>query len=233
VATVLNNLAGVYYALGRYGETERFLKRALTIREQKLGQDHPDVAQTLNNLALLSARQGRWGEAWKRFLQARESERGVIFQALGMGSQRQQLAFMSTLWPRLEQTLALADMHLRQDPKVVRSACELWLERKGLVLEAQRRLHQALATRGGPRAQKVFARLCELRGRLARLSLAGPGKQGPEAWRKQVQALRRRCEELEGRLASLSRAYALERKQARATVEQVAAGLPAGTTKAR
>ena len=38
---------------GRYAEAEPLYKRALAIREKALGPDHPDVATSLNNLAVL------------------------------------------------------------------------------------------------------------------------------------------------------------------------------------
>src|SRR5262249_25987632 len=50
-------------AQGRYGEAEPIYKRALAIRERALGPDHPDVGQSLNNLAGIYRAQGRYGEA--------------------------------------------------------------------------------------------------------------------------------------------------------------------------
>src|ERR1700719_1285427 len=50
-AAVLASLANVYFLQGKYAEAEGLYKRALAIREQALGANHPDVAQTLNNLA--------------------------------------------------------------------------------------------------------------------------------------------------------------------------------------
>src|SRR5262249_11379740 len=40
-----------YMRLGQYEAAERALKRALAIREKVLPKDHPDIAQTLGNLA--------------------------------------------------------------------------------------------------------------------------------------------------------------------------------------
>jgi len=62
-ATSLNNLALVYYAQGRYTETEPLYKRALGIQEKVLGPEHPDVATSLNNLAELYQVQGRYAKA--------------------------------------------------------------------------------------------------------------------------------------------------------------------------
>src|SRR5262249_7907741 len=55
------------------------LKRALVIREQALGANHPDVGQTLNNLARLYRDQGKYGDAerlFKRALTIREQTLG-------------------------------------------------------------------------------------------------------------------------------------------------------------
>jgi hypothetical protein len=43
----------VYLHQGKYAEAEGLLKRALLIREKALGASHPDVGQSLNNLALV------------------------------------------------------------------------------------------------------------------------------------------------------------------------------------
>jgi CHAT domain-containing protein/Tfp pilus assembly protein PilF len=70
-AKALNEQAIQLYNAGRYAEAEPLLKRALEIREQKLGKDHPDVATSLNNLAGLYCNTGRYAEAeplYKRVL---------------------------------------------------------------------------------------------------------------------------------------------------------------------
>jgi tetratricopeptide (TPR) repeat protein len=63
-ASLLCNQAGVYlHERGRYQEAEPLHQQALAIREQALGPQHPDVATSLNNLALLYRAQGKYGEA--------------------------------------------------------------------------------------------------------------------------------------------------------------------------
>jgi tetratricopeptide (TPR) repeat protein len=46
-----------------YGEAEPLLKRVLAIFDKTLGHDHPDLAQSLSNLAGLYLEQGRYDEA--------------------------------------------------------------------------------------------------------------------------------------------------------------------------
>ncbi|EFH79692.1 FxSxx-COOH system tetratricopeptide repeat protein [Ktedonobacter racemifer] len=63
----------------RYREAEPLYQRALQIREQQVGPDHPDVAQSLNNLANLYSDQGKYAEAeplHQRALQIREQQVG-------------------------------------------------------------------------------------------------------------------------------------------------------------
>ena len=53
LATELNEKAGELYQQSKYDEAVLLLKQSLKIRQQVLGAEHPDVATSLNNLALL------------------------------------------------------------------------------------------------------------------------------------------------------------------------------------
>ncbi|MDP6128682.1 MAG: tetratricopeptide repeat protein [Planctomycetota bacterium] len=41
----------IHYGQAQYGKAEGVCRRILAIREKALGPEHPDVAQSLNNLA--------------------------------------------------------------------------------------------------------------------------------------------------------------------------------------
>jgi len=62
-ASILNNLARLYYRRARYTEAEPLYLRSLAILENTLGSDHPAVAESLRNLADLYRAEGRAGEA--------------------------------------------------------------------------------------------------------------------------------------------------------------------------
>ncbi|MFM6075337.1 MAG: tetratricopeptide repeat protein, partial [Dolichospermum sp.] len=49
LATSLNNLAGLYRSQGRYNEAESLYLQSLDICKRQLGDDHLDVATSLNN----------------------------------------------------------------------------------------------------------------------------------------------------------------------------------------
>ncbi|GHO79852.1 tetratricopeptide repeat protein [Ktedonobacter sp. SOSP1-85] len=55
---------------GQYAEAEPFYQRAVHIREQLLGSDHPEVARALNNLALIYWKKGQYTEAEPLFQRA-------------------------------------------------------------------------------------------------------------------------------------------------------------------
>jgi tetratricopeptide (TPR) repeat protein len=76
---VLDWLGWALWRAARYAEAEPLYKRALAVREKALGPEHPDTAQSLNNLALLYYSQGRYAEAeplCKRALAVREKALG-------------------------------------------------------------------------------------------------------------------------------------------------------------
>ena len=52
-ASLLSQVGNQLYEQGKYKEAESLCRRALVIREQVLGRDHPEVAQSLNDLAVI------------------------------------------------------------------------------------------------------------------------------------------------------------------------------------
>jgi tetratricopeptide (TPR) repeat protein len=70
----------LYESQGRYDEAEPLYHRALEVREQVLGKEHPDTLSSINNLAELYKAQGRYEEAeplLRRVPEANESARTV------------------------------------------------------------------------------------------------------------------------------------------------------------
>ena len=61
---VILNYAGLmlYYA-GQYDQVESLYQHSLSILEKAVGKEHPDVATSVNNLALLYLAQGKFDQA--------------------------------------------------------------------------------------------------------------------------------------------------------------------------
>ena len=54
------------YEAGQYERAIPFWRRALELGEREFGPEHPDVATSLNNLALLYEDRGRYEARWSR-----------------------------------------------------------------------------------------------------------------------------------------------------------------------
>jgi CHAT domain-containing protein/tetratricopeptide (TPR) repeat protein len=85
-AYALNRQVVQLYRQGEYAEATEIAKRVLQLREKALGPEHPDVGQSLNNLAGLYFVQGRYGQAeplYKRALAIGEKALGPEHPTLG------------------------------------------------------------------------------------------------------------------------------------------------------
>jgi tetratricopeptide (TPR) repeat protein len=78
-ATRLVHHTGYYlYERGEYTDAEPFLQQALTIQERILDPQHPDIATTLHDLALLHRAQGKYAQAEPLYLHAIELQKQVL-----------------------------------------------------------------------------------------------------------------------------------------------------------
>jgi tetratricopeptide (TPR) repeat protein len=78
-------LGRCYEGQGSYHQAEPWHEQCLSIARNYFGEEHPDVTESLNNLALLYDSQGRYDEAEPLYVQALEiAERklGAIIPAL-------------------------------------------------------------------------------------------------------------------------------------------------------
>ena len=60
---ILNQEVMELYRTGKYERAVIVAKKALQVAEENAGPDHPDVAASLNNLALLYRAQGQYAQA--------------------------------------------------------------------------------------------------------------------------------------------------------------------------
>ena len=117
-ANSLNDVAIQHFRLGKYAEAEQLYRRALALREGKLGPDAPSVATAANNLGEVCRLQGRYGEAevlLKRAVAIREKAYGeailtaaswnnlaILYRATGRFREAQDLLLRALkVWERV------------------------------------------------------------------------------------------------------------------------------------
>jgi CHAT domain-containing protein/Tfp pilus assembly protein PilF len=228
VAAVLGNLAGLCENLGEYAKAKQLYQRSLAIREKAYGPDHLHVAQSLNNLAFLYSALGDFGKAHALLKEAQSIDNKLIKQVIGFTSEEQKMKFLATRKLELSFFMSLVNRELFENASARKDALDAWLQRKGVILEAQKRFQEALVYSDDPEAVKVFQELARVRTRLSRIVFSGPGKDW-EAYQKQIADLEKQEENLEARLSQISRSFVLHKKATKADSESVAKALPEKT----
>ena len=229
VATCLSNLALFYQGIGDYANAEPLFMRSLEIEEKALGPDHPNVATSLNNLAKIYAAKDNFNKAHSLFVRTQSIDEKLIDQVMGFVSEDRQTLFLTARQGNLEIALNLVAMHLKEDPSARKIALDIWLRRKGIVLETQRRFQEALMYSDDPKAVSTFQKLAKIRSQLSQLVFRGLGEDKPEVYQKKIVDLEIQKSDLEAKLSSLSQAYALKKKIEKADSTKVAEALPKKT----
>ena len=149
-------MAALYLARGRFAEAEPLLKESLAIYKSLVGQQHPDVAMSLNNLAELYRVQGRYAEAEPLLKQSLAIHKRVFGQEHpDVATSLNNLAALyfdqgryAEAEPLLKQSLAMRKRILGQEhPLVANSLHNLasLYEAQGRFAEAEPLLKQSLA----------------------------------------------------------------------------------------
>jgi CHAT domain-containing protein len=121
--------------------------------------------------------------------------------------------------------LSMIRRRLAKDPEAVRLGLDLVLRRKGVILDVQTRVRNALSQRLDPPALEAWGRLVDDQTELSRLLVQGPGTEAA-AYRQRLEALRAAIGEEERLLAQRSAIIAEELAQREVTAAAIADRLP-------
>jgi CHAT domain-containing protein/tetratricopeptide (TPR) repeat protein len=226
VAESLNNLASLYQTLGNNAKAEPLYQRSLAIWQNALGPDHPLVATSLSSLARLYAALDDFQRSHDFYLKTMAIDEKLIDHVQGFTSESQKLAFLGEREGTLHSFLSLIDRYLSKDRTLRRKALDAWLERKGLVLEAQTRLQEVFAYSDDPLAVKTYQEFVDVMTQRSNLVYAGSRRGGLEIYKDEYAELEWRKERLEARLSRLSHAFLSRSNIAKADCEKVANAMP-------
>ncbi len=229
VALTLHNLASVYQGMGRYKEAEPLYRQALEIKSEVLGNDHPDVATTLNNLASLCAATSREDEALKLMKRAQSINDQLIRHVFSFASESQRMGYITTLRGDMDSFLSLISQSLWNSPAAVMDGLDMVLKRKAIVAEALAAQRDAILGGRYPDLEPTLRKLRTLNAQIAQKIMAGPGPEGPDAYRQTMEKWKAEKERTEVFLAGRIPEINLERKLDEANRDKVMQALPHGT----
>jgi len=226
VAETLNNLASLYHARGDNADAGPLLRQALAIDEKALGPDHPEVATVLDNLAFFEAIADRPRASLAYFQKALAIEDMQVRNIFAIATEQQKLKYARSIAGSAMGCLSLISQRLSGDRDAIRYGLTLTLRRKGLVLDAQSRVNDALRARLSDQGRKDWDELSTLRSALSRALLSGPGAKGNEGYADQVSSLERQIEEAEQRLSTRNGVASHDLGGEEPTVDEAAKALP-------
>jgi tetratricopeptide (TPR) repeat protein len=227
LAKILNNQAGLLYLAGRPDEAGKILPRAKAIAQKTVGEKSESFSDVCYIEGLVLASKGANAKAMEAFLKGQEADDALIGHVMGFAADQNKLTYLTGNRFRVDAAFSLALTRLGQDQAAGKAAMDLWLKRKGAVLEAQKQFQEAILVDAPPAVQKDFDELTRTRAALARLALSS-GEAGPGA-AKELAALEARKAALEAKLAGESKTFAKSRRSGQASSSSLAAALPAGS----
>jgi CHAT domain-containing protein/Tfp pilus assembly protein PilF len=223
----LRKLADLYRNRGEYAKAESFYRRALAAQEKALGPEHPHVATSLNRLAALYA--GKGDIVQSIALQSRAAAIGEhnLVLNLAIGSERQKLAYLSTLSTQADRAISYHLRYAPDDPDARHLATTIILQRKGRALDATSETLNALRSRFNTEDQALLDQLTDIRSQLARLVLGGTQNISLEEYRNQKKKLEDQAERYEADISRRSNEFRAQSLPI--TLAAVQAAIPADT----
>jgi CHAT domain-containing protein/Tfp pilus assembly protein PilF len=226
VSKTLYNLASLYAARGDYAQAVPVYHRVLAMREKLLGPDHPDFSNTLRGLARAEIAQNNLPpalSAWSRAAAA--SERNLAYN-LTVGSEREKLAYLSTLDRETSQIISLHLRFAADNAEARQLSLTTILRRKGRALDAMSDSIAALRRRAAPEDRTLLDQLKQTRSQLAQLVLQPPpgGRRAADA--EKIKTLEAQRESLENEISRRSSEFRAQSQPV--TLEAVQPLIPQG-----
>ncbi len=222
-ANILNDLGDLAFEQGSFAEAEADLRKAAKLREQSLGPTHPELARSLNSLALTLASLGERSEARELSLRAEGIGAEHLRLSVRTLSERQALAYEGIRASGLDLALSLvADGEARDRAEVLDAV----IRSRALVFDELAARRRSVHEGGDPESAQLSEHLMAARRRLATLVYRGPSEATPEVYRALLEDAREKKEKAERALAERSAAFRQEQTRSRLGLDDVARSLP-------
>ena len=205
-AISLGNIAVLYYRKGDFAQAEPLFHGALAILEKTLGPIHPIVTDTLDGLASLSLAKNDVRRAVTFLNRATKASEQNISSVIGVGSEREKLAYMALFSNQTNFALALNARSGASDQRAIELAFTILLQRKGRVLDAMMnniaQARRRAVESGNQEDQKLFDDLLDAYSRLSALTHKDPYLAGSVSLQSQLDEAKKQVEEQEAKVSA-------------------------------
>ena len=225
IAPLLNNLAMVHRVSGDVSQATEMFLGSLRIVERTAGPYHRSTLTAVGNVAQLYWDTDQVSKAIPFHRRADTIVEKQLELNLAVGSERQKLAFASSIAERTDRTLSLHLYGAPADEEAGALAALVVLQRKGRVLDAMTDAFAAVRRRlDDTRGRALLDQLNITTARLARLALNAPDGASADQRQRSIVELETEKERLEVELGAQS--GELGARIQTVTLESVQAALP-------
>lgn len=170
----LNQQANELYHQGKFDNAVIFAEQALALALSLYHGDHPDVTDSLNNLAALLTVTHRPAEALELMREAAEVEDRIISRVFAASSDRDRLHHLQTIRHNFDFLLSLVWQYFPDSPAAVQIALDVTLRRKSLTASALATFNYALYSDRYPKLAPEFEQWRTLRAKIVHLIFSPP-----------------------------------------------------------
>ena len=203
-------LADLYFATNDYMKAAPLYQRAIAVFEATCGTHYYHLADIFINLAKMSATDGKVAEAVVYQARANAIIEHNLGLNLGLGSERQKLAYLAIVPEQMNQAISLHVRFAANDLTARELAATTVLERKGRVQDALSNSLASLRNRFSREDQLLLDQLNDITSRLAWHALNGPQGLSLVEHRKRIKALEEQREKLESEISSRSAEFSAQ-----------------------
>ena len=225
-AQSLNNLAVIEQTGGNYDRALQLAEQSAAVFNESLGPRHPNLVPPLQNAAVSLISLGRHQDALSAVLRVARVENEVIASVFPVAVEEQRRMIVNRARATMEVALHLLAGGTDLGPKAVNDVLNVVIARKGLVAAVAATQREAILAGRYPQLAGALRKLTDLRQRIAAATLAGHALDASSE--PPVAEWQSRYEQVERELASEMPEIELSRRLQSATVETIAAAVPAG-----
>lgn len=218
----LLNLGKIRYNSGEYSQAEQFFKRNLSYGESgKFKSLEIFPTFSLNSLATVYIAQNNPLKAHFIQNQVQKISEQEIDYAMGIASDELKLKYLTQSKIYLDDYLSLINQKLRDDMSSKIDGVNIWLKRKGIILESQKIIQNTLVNNNDPVARHTYETLINTRIELSNTVFSDLKRENPELYETQLRKLEKQKNDLQTNLVKLSKTFAIHESKSKANCSDI------------